>query len=94
MDKKSKAVCSAIYDIDINVTDPKDVKPNPVQVAEPAKELEGTLFNPILTNEDIMEKEDTQQSSRSEHMHSWVCNTPLSLFSFTHRNCQLSFMLY
>jgi hypothetical protein len=60
MDKKFEAVCRAVYDIDIIMTDPEDVKPNLVEVAEPTQDFEGTPSNPIMIYENIEEKEDTQ----------------------------------
>jgi hypothetical protein len=56
MDKKFEAVCKAVYDIDIIVTDPEDIKHNPMVATKPAQEFEGTPSNPILIDEDLEEK--------------------------------------
>nr|ACN40694.1 unknown [Picea sitchensis] len=45
MDKKFEAVCRAVYHIDIIMTDPEDVKPNLVEVAEPTQDFEGVQFS-------------------------------------------------
>jgi hypothetical protein len=60
MDKKLEAICKSVYDIDIIVMDPKDIKHNPMAAIEHAQVSEGTPSKPIMIDEDIEEQEDTQ----------------------------------